>query len=90
VRGGRNETAHLLAAIWKAGGAERCDLQPIETKSPIRFQSERIFLFMTDDEKKEKPVKPLTPDILRKMAASGKSLPPVEQEQPPKRGRCDD
>jgi len=29
-----------------------------------------------DDEKKTEPVKPLTPDVLRKMVASGKSLPP--------------
>lgn len=36
---------------------------------------------MADDNKKTEPVKPLTPDILRKMAASGKSLPSVEQAQ---------
>jgi hypothetical protein len=30
---------------------------------------------MTDDEKKTEPLKPFTPDILRKMVASGKSLP---------------
>jgi len=30
---------------------------------------------MADDERKKEPVKPLTLDILRKMAVSGKSLP---------------
>ena len=33
---------------------------------------------MADEERKTEPVQPLTEDILRKMAASGKSLPSVK------------
>jgi hypothetical protein len=33
---------------------------------------------MTDDEKKTEPVKQLTLDVLRKMVASGKSLPSLK------------
>ena len=44
-------------------------------------ESEKDLPVMVDDKKKTEPVKPITPDILRKMAASGKSLPSVEQAQ---------
>jgi len=33
---------------------------------------------MADQQKKTGPTQPLSEDILRKMAASGKSLPPVK------------
>jgi hypothetical protein len=38
---------------------------------------------MAHDEKKTEPVKTLTLDVLRKMAASGKSLPSLKLALPP-------
>jgi hypothetical protein len=38
---------------------------------------------MADDEKKRGPLKTLTPDVLRKLALSGKSVPSVKPAPPP-------
>jgi hypothetical protein len=54
--------------------------------STIRIRIGKDLPVMANDEKKTEPVKPLTKEILRKMAASGKSLPSVKPEPRKERG----
>jgi hypothetical protein len=54
---------------------------PVSPVIPIRIG--RDVHVMAEDEKNIEPVKALTPDILRKWAASGKSLPSVKPGSPP-------
>jgi len=59
----------------------------IETKvfisPPIQIRRGKDIPVMADDEKKPEPVEPLTPDILRKWALSGKSIPSAKLPEPP-------
>jgi hypothetical protein len=63
-----------VAAFFKA---------EVPTSPPIRIRIGKDIPVMADEEKKTEPVQPLTEDILRKMAASGKSLPSVKPALPP-------
>ena len=57
----------------------------IGAKSTILNPIGKGLYVMEDNEKKIEPVKPLTLDALRKMAASGKSIPSVKPAPPEER-----
>jgi hypothetical protein len=50
----------------------------VSISPPIRIRIGKDLPVMADDEKKMEPLKPLTLDVLRKMVASGKSLPSLK------------